>query len=82
MSSSKRKMTSTKEKLSKINKKHVEVLTTSNFKEMVLESEEPWLVKFFAPWCGHCTTLAPHYEKAAKVLKGVVKVGHVNCDTE
>lgn len=31
---------------------------------------------------GHCKNLAPHWEKAATNLKGLVKVGGVNCDEE
>ncbi len=29
-------------------------LTESNFKNLVLQSDDMWLVEFFAPWCGHC----------------------------
>uniref|UniRef100_A0A3Q0KSZ2 protein disulfide-isomerase n=1 Tax=Schistosoma mansoni TaxID=6183 RepID=A0A3Q0KSZ2_SCHMA len=49
-------------------------LTDSNFDEKVLNSQEPWLVEFFAPWCGHCKNLKPHWDKAARELKGTVKV--------
>ena len=48
----------------------------------MLQSEEIWFVKFYAPWCGHCQKLAPEWEKAAKALKGVVKFGAVDLADE
>lgn len=55
--------------------KDVVKLTDSNFAELVLNSEDTWLVEFFAPWCGHCKNLAPHWASAATQLKGKVKLG-------
>lgn len=53
-------------------------LTESNFKKLVLQSDDMWLVEFFAPWCGHCKNLEPHWKKAAAQLKGKVKLGAVD----
>ncbi|CAD5206006.1 unnamed protein product [Bursaphelenchus okinawaensis] len=39
----------------------------------------PWLIDFWAPWCGHCVQFAPVYEQAARMLEGHVKFGKVNC---
>lgn len=50
-------------------------LTDSNFDKLVLQSDDVWLVEFFAPWCGHCKNLAPEWAKAASELKGKVKLG-------
>lgn len=50
-------------------------LTDGNFESMVLKSEDLWLVEFYAPWCGHCKNLAPHWRSAATELKGKVKLG-------
>ncbi|XP_050422842.1 protein disulfide-isomerase A6 homolog [Adelges cooleyi] len=50
-------------------------LTDANFDQLVLNSNDIWLVEFFAPWCGHCKNLAPHWSAAATELKGKVKLG-------
>ncbi|XP_014252673.1 protein disulfide-isomerase A6 homolog [Cimex lectularius] len=56
-------------------------LTDSNFDRLVLQSDDIWLVEFFAPWCGHCKNLAPHWAKAANELRGKVKLGALDCTT-
>lgn len=50
-------------------------LTDDNFDNLVLKSDDIWLVAFFAPWCGHSKTLAPNWAQAAQELKGKVKFG-------
>jgi len=57
-------------------------LTSANFQKEVINSEDIWLVEFYAPWCGHCQKLAPEWEKAAKALKGIVKVGALDMTTD
>merc|ERR1712070_756626 len=41
-------------------------LTMENFVEVVTDSKKNVLVKFYAPWCGHCKEFAPVYEKIAE----------------
>ena len=53
-------------------------ITVDNFESEVKNSDDVWLVEFYAPWCGHCKTLAPEYEKASKALKGIARLGAVD----
>lgn len=58
------------------------MLTKDNWQQEVIKGDSLWLVEFYAPWCGHCKSLAPEWTKAAKQLKGVVKVGAVDMTTD
>lgn len=51
-------------------------VTNDNFKAEVKEGK--WLVKFFAPWCGHCKRLKPTWDELADAQTGV-KIGAVDC---
>ena len=60
----------------------VVVLEEGNFEDLVMKSDEPWFVEFYAPWCGHCKNLAPTWDKIAVTLKGKVKVAKVDSTVE
>jgi len=60
----------------------VVLLNSANFNSRVIQSNEIWFVEFYAPWCGHCKSLAPEWLKAAKALKGIVNVGAVDMDAD
>jgi len=53
------------------NNKPVKTIVGKSFKELVLDSNDDVLVKFYAPWCGHCKKLAPIWEQVAEELKDV-----------
>ena len=63
---------------------HVLSLTKDTFDEAV-KSNKHLLVKFVAPWCGHCKSLAPAYAAAAKQLADLesdIKLASVDATIE
>jgi len=57
-------------------------LTAETFQRLVTMTQDPWFIKFYAPWCHHCQKMAPIWEQLAKDMKGKLNIGEVNCDAE
>ena len=56
-------------------------VNANNFEELVLKSEKPVLVDFWATWCGPCRMVAPVVEEIAAERDDIL-VGKVNVDEE
>jgi thioredoxin 1 len=54
--------------------------TDANFAAEVLQSNQPVVVDFWAPWCGPCRAVGPTIEKLAGTVGDAVKVGKLNVD--
>lgn len=57
-------------------------IKSDNFDQLVMQSEKPVLLDFWAVWCGPCRMVAPTIDKLAQDYSDRAVIGKVNVDEE
>jgi thioredoxin 1 len=61
---------------------NIVTVSQDNFQKEVLTSSTPFLVDFWAEWCGPCKMIAPLLDELAAEYDGKIRIGKVNVDNE
>jgi thioredoxin 2 len=57
-------------------------LTAANFDKHLTRTDLPLVVDFWAPWCGPCIAMAPHFDKVALELEPKMRFAKLNTQDE
>ncbi|WP_319479542.1 thioredoxin [uncultured Draconibacterium sp.] len=55
-------------------------ITDANFEELVMSSDKPVMIDFWAVWCGPCRMIAPIVEEMSAEYEGKAVIGKVDVD--